>query len=77
MERNSKLYQVGRRHWEYRFNPNPTLIWSRIRFPFTKRHWLKWRGEHNPKTLKRERFLADKKPLWWTIGLLFVLILTP
>ena len=77
MERNSKLYQVGRRHWEYRLNPNPTLIWSRIRFPFTKRHWLKWRGEHNPKTLKRERFLADKKPLWWTIGLLFVLILTP
>ena len=75
MDRKTKYFPVGRRHWEWRLNPGSRGYWSRARLPFTKRHWLQWRGVHNPKTLTRERVLIDKKPLWWTIGLLFIHVL--
>ena len=77
MDKKTKYFPVGRRHWEWRLNPGLKGFWSRSRLPFTKRHWLQWRGVHNPKTLARERILIDKKPLWWTIGLLFIVLLTP
>ena len=77
MNNKTKFFLVGRRHWELRLKPNSEAIWSRARVPFSKRHWLQWRGLHNPKTLTRERVLLDKKPLWWTIGLLLLALITP
>ena len=70
-------YKVGRRPWEYKLSPDGTHARNRWRLPFTRRHLLKWRDAYNPKTLKRERRLEDKKPLWWTIGLLGFVIITP
>ena len=72
-----KLYTVGRRHHDYRLTPDGEREWARGRLPFTRRHWLTWRGVHNPRKLGRERILADKKPLWWIIGLGGLLIATP
>lgn len=74
---NKKLYKVGRHHHDLRLKPDGAVEWARARLPFTRRHWLKWRGGHNPRTLTRERVLVDKKPLWWTIGLGTVLLVTP
>ena len=73
-----KLYhKVGRRPWEYKLKPDGSLARNRLRLPLTSRHWLKWRDEYNPKTLKRERRLDDKKPLWWSIGLLAFVLIVP
>ena len=70
-------YKVGRRPWEYKLTPDGTQARNRWRLPFTRRHLLKWRDAYNPKTLKRERRLEDKKPLWWAIGLLAFVFITP
>ena len=59
-------YKVGRRPWEYKLSPDGTQARNRWRLPPT--HLLKWRDAYNPKTLKRERRLEDKKPLWWAMG---------
>ncbi len=72
-----RFYKVGRRPWEIRLKPDGGTERSRGRVFGTRRHWLKWRDVHNPKTLKRERVLVDKKPLWWTIGLVLLAVITP
>ena len=71
------FYKVGRRPWEIKGHPNGLQERRRARVPFTRRHWLKWRDSHNPKNLNRERVLADKKPLWWTIALSLLVVVTP
>ncbi len=71
------LYKVGRRPWELRGTPDGNSERRRARVPGTKRHWLKWRDVHNAKSLRRERVLVDKMPLWWTLGLGAVLVGTP
>ncbi|MEL7466584.1 MAG: branched-chain amino acid ABC transporter permease [Pseudomonadota bacterium] len=70
-------HKVGRRPWELRGTPDGAAERARARVPGARRHWLKWRDVHNPKTLRRERILADKKPLWWTIGLSALAVTTP
>lgn len=70
-------YSVGRRPWEWRLKPKGSAERVRERLPGTRRHWLKWRDIHNPKTLCRERALVDKRPLWWTIGLALIAVVTP
>mgnify|MGYP000489418370 CR=1 FL=1 len=71
-----RFYQVGRRPWEWRLKPDGAAERVRGRLPGARRHWLKWRDVHNPKTLTRERVLVDKKPLWWTIGLAVTTVMT-
>ncbi len=73
----NSYYKVGRRPWELKGQPDGLVERKRSRVPYTKRHWLKWRDNHNAKTLQRERVLADKKPLWWTLGLGLLLVVTP
>lgn len=70
-------YKVGRRPWEWRLKPDGRSERRRTRPPGTRRHWLKWRDVHNPKSLRRERVLVDKMPLWWTLGLVSVALVTP
>jgi len=72
-----KLHKVGRYHHDYRLKPDGAAEWTRSRVPLTRRHWLKWRGVYNPRTLARERILADKMPLWWTLGLGGLVVVTP
>ena len=67
-----RFYQVGQRPHELVFNPSGDEAMARRRLPFTRRHLLKWRSRNNPKTLRQERMLADKKPLWWAMGLVLL-----
>jgi len=69
--------KVGRRPDEFKLKPSGDRTWRRWRPPFVRRHWLAWRGSYNPKSLRRERRLADKRPLWWTVGLGGLLVATP
>ena len=64
-----KFYDIGQRPGEYMFEVAGDELLHRHRLPFTRRHLLKWRSRLNPKTLQQERYLADKKPLWWTVAL--------
>ena len=73
----SKYRDVGRRPHEYTITPDGGSAWTRLRFPFTRRHWLKWRGRYNPRSLRRERVFADKRPLWWALSLGALLVATP
>ncbi len=72
-----RFYKVGRRPWEWKLRPNGSDERRRGRLPGTRRHWLKWRDVNNPKTLVRERILVDKKPVWWTLGLVLFALITP
>ena len=72
-----RYHKIGRRPWEWRLKPSGADKRVRWRLPTTKRHWLKWRDEHNPKSLTRERVLKDKMPLWWTLGLTPLVLVTP
>ena len=77
MAENKKYYLIGRRPYELLFYPSADAPMSRRRLPFTRRHLLKWRSRANPKTLRQERSLVDKRPLWWAIGLGGVLLAVP
>ena len=41
-----------------------------MRYWPTRRRVLRIRGEYNPKTLRREKTIVDKRPIWWLLGLL-------
>lgn len=72
-----RYYPVGQRPREVMLHPDGAQPMRRWRLPFTRRHLLKWRSRHNPKTLRHERRLADKRPLWWAIALGAVLLAAP
>ncbi|MEZ5792696.1 MAG: branched-chain amino acid ABC transporter permease [Nitratireductor sp.] len=69
MEAKTALHEIGNRHREILLYPDGDEPRSRLRVPLSRRHWLKWRLRHNPKTLVVEKRLADKKPLWWVLAL--------
>jgi branched-chain amino acid transport system permease protein len=73
----TRFFNVGQRPHELTLKPQGHQVWRRFRPPFTRRHWLAWRGSYNPRSLRRERRLVDKRPLWWTIGLGALVVATP
>lgn len=77
MAQDKKYYLIGQRPYELLFYPPGDEPLRRRRLPGTRRHLLKWRSRANPKTLRQERRLADKRPLWWAIGLGALVIATP
>ena len=77
MTQDRKYYLIGQRPHEILLHPDGGTPLPRRRLPLTRRHLLKWRSRANPKTLRQERRLADKRPLWWTIGLGALLLATP
>jgi branched-chain amino acid transport system permease protein len=62
--------QVGRLRYYHKLEGHNGRLWRRIRYWPTRRRMLDIRGEYNPKTLRREKTIADKRPIWWTLGLL-------
>ncbi|WP_146347148.1 branched-chain amino acid ABC transporter permease [Phaeobacter marinintestinus] len=77
MADDSRYYQVGQRPREVVLHPAGDEPLRRHRVPFTRRHLVKWRSRANPKSLRHERRLSDKRPLWWVLGLGALLIATP
>jgi branched-chain amino acid transport system permease protein len=77
MSEMKKLYEIGNRPREVFLSPDGHRPVHKSRVPFTRRHWLKWRSEYNPRSLKLEKRLADKKPLWWLMSLGMLAAVTP
>jgi branched-chain amino acid transport system permease protein len=79
-ESKAKLFSVGRLRYYYKWPGHGSMTWNRLRYWPTRRRVLRVRGEYNPKTLRREKTIVDKRPIWWTLGLLILAVgplLTP
>jgi len=61
---------VGRLRYYHKWGGHNDRLWRRLRYWPTRRRVLNIRGEYNPKTLHREKTIVDKRPIWWTLGLL-------
>jgi branched-chain amino acid transport system permease protein len=72
-----KMYLVGRRRWWPRLPGHGDALWSRWRYPFTRRTLLNIRGQYNPKDLAREKKIVDKRPIWWLLGLGALAVIPP
>lgn len=64
------LLPVGRLRYYYKWPGHGESVWNKLRYWPTRRRILHIRGEYNPKTLRREKTIVDKRPIWWVLGLL-------
>jgi branched-chain amino acid transport system permease protein len=71
-ESKSRLFPVGRLRYYYKWPGHGSTTWNRLRYWPTRRRVLRVRGEYNPKTLRREKTIVDKRPIWWLLGLLLL-----
>jgi len=69
-ESKTKLLPVGRLRYYYKWPGHGSRTWRRLRYWPTRRRVLHIRGEYNPKILRREKTIVDKRPIWWVLGLL-------
>jgi len=70
------MLPVGRLRYYYKWPGHGGRLWHRLRYWPTRRRVLDIRGEYNPKTLRREKTIVDKRPIWWAMGL-FAALLAP
>ncbi|WP_271529224.1 branched-chain amino acid ABC transporter permease [Bradyrhizobium sp. CCBAU 25338] len=70
----TKLNPVGRLRYYYKWPGHGGMMWNRLRYWPTRRRVLRLRGEYNPKTLRAEKTIVDKRPIWWLLGLLALAI---
>lgn len=66
----AKLFPVGRLRYYYKWPGHGSFTWNRARYWPTRRRLLRIRGEYNPKSLRREKTIVDKRPIWWVLGLI-------
>ena len=65
---------VGRLRYYYKWPGHGSILWRRLRYWPTRRTALRFRGEYNPKTLRREKTIVDKRPIWWVLGFIAMAI---
>lgn len=63
------MLPVGRLRYYYKWPGHGGALWSRLRYWPTRRRMLNIRGEYNAKTMRREKTIVDKRPIWWLLGL--------
>ena len=73
-ESRTLLLPVGRFRRYYKWPGHGGWTWHRLRYWPTRRRLLDIRGEYNPKTLRREKTIVDKRPIWWVMALCFLFI---
>jgi branched-chain amino acid transport system permease protein len=73
-ESKARLLPVGRVRYYYKWPGHGGNTWRRLRYWPTRRRVLDIRGEYNPKILRREKTIVDKRPIWWVLGLLALAI---
>jgi branched-chain amino acid transport system permease protein len=61
---------VGRLRYYHKWGGHNDGLWRRTRYWPTRRRVLDVHGEYNPKNLRREKTIVDKRPIWWVLGLL-------
>jgi branched-chain amino acid transport system permease protein len=68
------LFRVGRLRYYYKLSGHGAHLWSRLRYWPTRRRALDARGEYNPKSKRREKTIVDKRPIWWIMGLIALML---
>ncbi|MCB1755480.1 MAG: branched-chain amino acid ABC transporter permease, partial [Gammaproteobacteria bacterium] len=68
------LYKIGRLRYYYKWPVRGEKLWKRIRYWPSRRTPLRWQSSYNPKTLRAESTIVDKRPIWWVMGLALLLI---
>jgi branched-chain amino acid transport system permease protein len=69
------MYRVGRLRYYYKWPGHGGMLWWRTRYWPTRRRVLDIRGNYNPKTMRREKTINDKRPIWWMLALVAFLIM--
>lgn len=72
----AKTYKVGRLKHYVIWPANGDRLWERWRWWPTRRNLLHIKGQYNRKTLKAEKKIIDRRPIYWAICLL-ALVLAP
>lgn len=70
------LYKVGRFKYIYKWKNHGARLWKRLRWWPTRRTLLHIRGYYNKKSLKAQKLIVDKRPIYWLVGL-FALAVAP
>ncbi|MDH3608454.1 MAG: branched-chain amino acid ABC transporter permease [Gammaproteobacteria bacterium] len=70
------LYKVGRFKYIYKWKNHGARLWKRLRWWPTRRTLLHIRGYYNKKSLKAQKLIVDKRPIYWVVGL-FALAVAP
>jgi branched-chain amino acid transport system permease protein len=70
-----RMYLVGRLRFYYKWPGHGGRLWWRTRWWPTRRRVLGIRGEYNPKTMRREKTIADRRPIWWALAIAVLLLL--
>ena len=65
---------VGRLRYYYKWPGHGARLWKKLRYIPTRRTVLRFRGEYNPKTLRREKTIVDKRPIWWALGFIALML---
>ena len=69
-----RMHLVGRLRYYYKWPGHGGRLWWRKRYRPTRRRVLQIRGEYNPKTMRREKTIVDKRPIWWTLAFIALML---
>jgi branched-chain amino acid transport system permease protein len=69
------MRKVGRLRYYHKWGGHGDRTWWRTRYWPTRRRVLNIRGEYNPKTMRREKTIVDKRPIWWLLAFTASLVL--
>jgi branched-chain amino acid transport system permease protein len=73
-ESKTTLFKVGRLRYYFKSSGHGDSTWNRWRYPFTRRRVLNLRGEYNRKSLRREKTLVDRRPVYWVLSFIAMLL---
>lgn len=71
-----RMYPVGRLRWYIKWPGHGARLWHRTRYWPTRRRVLNIEGEYNPKTSRREKTIQDRRPIYWMLSIL-AMVLVP
>ncbi len=64
----AKMYPVGRLRYYRKWPGHGGDLWTRWRWWPTRRRVLDISSAYNPRTLKVQKTIDDKRPIWWVLG---------
>lgn len=69
------LHPVGRLKYIHKWANHGEKLWRRLRWWPTRRYLLNIRGEYNPKSLRAQKLIVDKRPIYWLVSLIALAML--
>lgn len=69
------MHKVGRLRYYCKWPGHGARLWRRTRWWPTRRRVLNVAGDYNPKTMRREKTILDKRPIWWAMAFAALLVL--